>query len=80
MLKAKRIVNWTMKQADYFKQLPQLMVTKKGVLDYSEREQHEDIGSIWVVFLTMITYTFLIVNGRSQIDHMMAGKNDIIKN
>ena len=67
-----------LKQIDYFKQPVKLLVSRKGWR--KNREPDEDLGSIWGGFLTIISFTFLIINGQTLFGDMMEGKNDNIKN
>ena len=67
-----------LKQIDYFKQPVCLLVSRKDMK--GEKTQDEDVGSIWGGFLTIISFTFLLINGTGQYDDMKHGTNDIIKN
>ena len=77
MNKISKLSKNVLKQIDYFKIPVQLLISRK---DYKgEKSQYEDVGSIWGGFLTMISFTFLIVNGSGLYDDMMHGTNDNIK-
>lgn len=77
MNKIRKISLSILKDIDYFKQPVKLLVSRKG--RHETREPDEDLGSIWGGFLTIISFTFLIINGSSLYEEMTAGKNDIIK-
>jgi hypothetical protein len=75
---AKNLSYDILKNADYFKQPMQLLVSRKG--RQNRRTQKEDMGSIWGGILTIFSFSFLIFSGHTQFTHMMSGKYDIIKN
>ena len=78
MKKVSKYATEGLKFLDFFKQPLLLLVTRKG--PEGEREQHDEVGSIYGGFLTLIAFFFLFSNGMGTYKSMVAGKNDIIKN
>ena len=75
-LKLGKYASEGVKLVDYFKQPIKMLVTRKGV--NGEREQEDEIGSIYGGFLTIIAFTCLFLNGLGTYTDMMAGSNDNI--